>query len=635
MAKMLLDSVKPVGVSEPRQFDRATSIPAGWLLLFVVCGLSFGLLAARLHQGYIPVDDPLLAHAAERTLNGEMPQVDFHDNYTGGLSYLHAFALRIFGIRLISLRFMLFSFFLVWVPTFWYIASRIASSLAACLITLLAVVWSIPIYPSPVGSWYSLYFATFGTASLMRFIETRHSRWIFLAGLSAGLSFLAKISGLYLLAALGMFLVFDEQNVRGSTNLERRTSTSYLYPVLITLAMLAFNSALFLLIHSKPGATEFYHFVIPGLMLSVLLVTRDWHNPGSPALVRFRQMGTRLGPFVLGFVAPVTVFLIPYAYTGTLGKLFTEIFVRPRARLQFVFSPAIHPVGAIFSIPVFVILLLDADLKGLISRRVAGALFCLLLGVTLLVSLRHPGLARWVWVSAATTIPLIVVVGVIILWRGRTGPEESSRLMLLLAVVAMCSLIQFPYFVPMYFCYVAPLAMLAFAGLSVRPRPYHSMSLLLPLAVFYLVFGILVIMPNQIYNKALSFEPEPQEAFTLPRAGGIRGAKATVEMTEQAVSMVLAHSGGAAIYAGPDSPEFYFLTGLRNPTPNLVEFLGGADGEPSHLFTAIEKAGVKAVVLNHIPGNDSGPLPAELVAKFKDRFPESVTIGPLEVRWRQ
>jgi hypothetical protein len=299
------------------------------------------------------------------------------------------------------------------------------------------------------------------------------------------------------------------------------------------------------------------------------------------------------------------------------------------------FTPAIHPAGAIFSIPLFALLLLDSELSELSSRRIAGAVLSLLLGVTLLLSLHHPSLARFVWVSAAMTIPIIVVVGVVVLLCDRASTKEASMLMLLLAVVATCSLIQFPYFVPMYFCYVAPLAILAFAGLSARQSSYQPTSLLVPVAVFYLLFGLVVIMPNQIYNRALSFEPVPQKAFTLPRAGGIVGAKSTVELTEQAVSVVLAHSGGAPIYAGPDSPEFYFLTGLRNSTPNLVELLGGADGDPAHIFTSIERAGVKAVVLNHTPGNDSGPLAPELVTKLRNRFPESVTIGPLEVRWQK
>jgi hypothetical protein len=91
------------------------------------------------------------AHAAERVLNGERPQVDFYDNYTGALSYVDAFGLKLFGMRMQSLRWMLFLFFAAWVPAIWYLASRFASPLGASLITLLAVLWSTPIYPAPGG----------------------------------------------------------------------------------------------------------------------------------------------------------------------------------------------------------------------------------------------------------------------------------------------------------------------------------------------------------------------------------------------------------------------------------------------------------------------------------------------------
>jgi hypothetical protein len=162
--------------------------------------LSTLLLAARLHDGFLPDDDPVLAHAAERVLQGDRPHVEFHDTYTGGLSYLDALALRLFGVRLESPRIMLLLFFILWVATFWWIAFKLTSAWPATMLTLLAVVWSVPQYPSPLPSWYNLYFATFGIGALFRYIDARRARWLFLAGLFAGLSFLAKISGLYFLA---------------------------------------------------------------------------------------------------------------------------------------------------------------------------------------------------------------------------------------------------------------------------------------------------------------------------------------------------------------------------------------------------------------------------------------------------
>ena len=86
-----------------------------WALVVVVCLASVTLLVTRLHYGFLAHDDPGWSYLAERTLHGELPNVDFYDDYTGGLSYLNALALRLFGVRLISLRIMLLLFFVPWI----------------------------------------------------------------------------------------------------------------------------------------------------------------------------------------------------------------------------------------------------------------------------------------------------------------------------------------------------------------------------------------------------------------------------------------------------------------------------------------------------------------------------------------
>ena len=41
------------------------------------------MLAMRLHYGFLPHDDPGFSYLAERTYHGELPNVDFYDDYTG------------------------------------------------------------------------------------------------------------------------------------------------------------------------------------------------------------------------------------------------------------------------------------------------------------------------------------------------------------------------------------------------------------------------------------------------------------------------------------------------------------------------------------------------------------------------
>jgi hypothetical protein len=487
---------------------RANSRGSQWVLLVVVI-VSTLLLAVRLNVDSNFADDPAQAHIAERVLRGERPHVDFEYAYTGGLAYLHALAIHLFGDRVLSLRLMLMVFFVAWVPSFWYVARKLSSTIAASLLTLLAAVWSVPIYPSALGSWYGLYFATFGTAALFRYIETRHSRWVFLAGLLAGLSFLAKVSGLYFLVAALLFLVFDEQNLQDEAEFRDSEVPDTTYSVLLTLVLVCLDIVLLQLLHSKANVTEVYHFAFPGIALSFLLIVREWGVPRFPVPVRLWQIGCRLLPLLLGAFIPVTIFLAPYISSGTLGKWFTEALVLPARGWSSAFHSAINPVGALCAIPLLAVLALNAEVRSETGRRIAFAALSLAAAEALNQALTHPEFARWVWVSAATAIPITTAIGVSLLLSGtRKGQgKKRSQLMLLIAVAGLCSVVQFPLSAPVYFCCVVPLGILSYMGLANMVSEGRRMVLLLPVVVFYLAFVTLLILPSNIYSHGLSFAP--------------------------------------------------------------------------------------------------------------------------------
>ena len=486
-----------------------------WLLLAVIV-VSTLLLLARLNVGFNPADDFAQAHIAERVLHGERPHVQFSDAYTGGLEDLHALALYLFGDRVLSLRLMLLVFFVAWVPAFWYIAYKMSSTATASLLTLLAVVWSVPVCPSPLGSWYGLYFATFGTAALFRYIETRRSRWVFLAGILAGLSCLAKISGLYFLIAALLFLIFDEQNVQDEVQVRETYVPDVSYSVLLTLVLVGFDIMLLLLLRSKANVTEAYHFAFPGIALSFLLIAREWGVPRFPVPVRLWQMAGRVLPLLLGALLPVGFFLRGYISSGTLGALILDVVVKPIVAWQPSFHTAIHPVGALCCIPLLAILAINAQVRSETLRLWAFTVICLLSALALNQSLRSPEFARWVWVSAAAAIPLTIIIGVVLLLGGFSHGKQTSQLMLLMAVAGLCSLVQFPFSVPFYFCFVVPLGILAFMAVANLVSSNGRLLLLLPVAVFYLAFVTLQVLPTQIYSRGLMFRPVGEETIAVP-----------------------------------------------------------------------------------------------------------------------
>ena len=108
-----------------------------WLRFLLIAGIYVGFHIGR---GWVPADDGTLSQSALRVLQGQLPHRDFAEIYTGGLSFIHALAFRVFGVNLMSLRICVFLFFLAWLPAVYYIALRFTSAIAAGLITLLAVV---------------------------------------------------------------------------------------------------------------------------------------------------------------------------------------------------------------------------------------------------------------------------------------------------------------------------------------------------------------------------------------------------------------------------------------------------------------------------------------------------------------
>ena len=119
--------VREIGTAE---IDLVSAWPFGakherlarWLVLgavLLIAGLYVGL---HMRSGWVPADDGTLAQSAVRVLDGQLPQRDFIEGYTGGLSMIHALAFRLFGVNLMALRICVFLFFLAWITAVYYIA---------------------------------------------------------------------------------------------------------------------------------------------------------------------------------------------------------------------------------------------------------------------------------------------------------------------------------------------------------------------------------------------------------------------------------------------------------------------------------------------------------------------------------
>ena len=624
-----------LAIADPAATHPAKSARGREWLLLVLVWVSSGLYAASLlDRGWVPHDEGAIAQSAQRTLAGQLPHRDFIELYTGGLSYLNAVSFRLFGENLLAPRIVLYLFFLAWLPVVYHVARRFSTAAGAAALTLLAAVWSVPNYSAALPSWYNLFFATFGLAAILRFLDTSDRRWLFVAGFCCGVSFLFKLSGIYFAAGVVLFLVFLEQDRERDDPRGQRPHAG-LYSAFVVLGMSAFVVGIMLILRHHGRAVVLIEYLVPALSLACLCVLREFAGvPGRPAR-RFSTFFRLLLPFALGAVFPILLFLIPYIRTGSLRDFIAGVFILPGRRLDFASR---QPVG--FSLHMILTTVVVTGLMAAAYRNRLRALWVQLAVAALLVtafilSKTYSRVFVSLWAPLLLLIPLSTLAAVWILMNPRVPPLPRRQIMLLVSVTATCTLIQFPFSARIYFCYIAPLLALSLGALFSVParvsRPVLGMLL-----AFYFAFAVFRVTPSFLHAMAYFYQPDPEtEPLRLPRAGGLRVDRPRAIEYERLIPEIQAHAGQSDyIYAGPDCPEVYFLAGKRNPTRAMFEFLEDPGEQTARVLRAIDTHQVEAVVLYSSP-EFSGPLPPELLAALRERFPQAERIGQFEVRWRR
>lgn len=606
------------------------------LALLVVLIVSSLYVLRHLDRGWVPFDDGALAQAAERALRGELPHRDFDDIYTGGLALWDALVFRAAGINLLALRDALFMLFVLWMPAVYYLASRVATPARAAFVTFLCVVWSLPNYNAAMPSWYNLFLGTFAVAAIARYIETEGRRWLVVAGVAVGLSILVKIVGLYLAAAALLVFVNEEQiasrRAAGAPGGEGDRRVSWF----VTVSLGLFIGALALLLWRRAYPAELLQFFAPGALLAAYLIRREWTTEGAPARARLARLAGLIGPFLLGVIVPVALFLVPYVRSGSVPALLTGVFVVPTRRFAvatmrlppvWTMLAALGPIGLVW--------------MSWRVRRSARWYESALLAIGVAALVRAAGtneeLYRWIWYSARALFPLFVLAGLYLLAArrpvGRATPRVQRLTYLLLAATAMASLVQYPFAAPNYFTYVAPLIILSGLTLLAWIGPTSPVPLRALLAV-YLLFGMFRMNISLLTRMGASHVPYAgTKPLTMERGGGLRVSHTEAEIYNAIVPALRAHARGGYTWASPDLPEIYFLSGLRNPTRALFDFLGDESNRADQLIQLLDAHGITAVVVNLNPYYSPAPSP-DVIRALERRFPNAQEFGPYQLRWR-
>jgi len=624
----------------PRSSKRAV---ARWLFIgvWVVSILNAVLY---LDRGWFPHDLGSLAQPAMRVLWGQLPHRDFVDVYTGGLAFLDALVFRILTPTAMALRWALLAFFAAWVPAVWYVMRRIAGPVTAALATLLAAAWTLPMYAAGMPSWYNLFFATFSVAAIFRYLEIRRTRWLMTAGALAGVSILFKVIGLYAVAAGLLALTYVEAAEAAPPEGATRSDAGYRW--LVGAGALALTAMVIVLVTRAMGPGGIFRFataaVIPCLLLAFHAARR---RSGTPSLRRLAALMGLLAPFVAGVAVVVGIFVLPWLLTGSLGALVRGVFVLPQHRLADASWGGLRGGWTGPALAAATVLAVGAAPRLRRDVRIGiGAALIALLGAALALS-GHLEVYVATWQGLWWLPPWAALAAAWAFFRSGVsagdegGRDAGTRGFILLAAFGMVSLVEVPFAAPIYFFFAAPLLVpMAFAlssrggavGSAVRRRWVAG------LVVFLLGFTALRLNPGFI--RHLGFRPDHSTEtalLRLPRAGGLHVSPEDRDLYETVVPMVESLARGPYIYATPDSPEIYFLTGKRNPTRTLFEFLDPhPETRTARVLAELDRDSVNVVVINRSP-LFSAPVSSDLVAGLQARYPMARTVGRLLVVWRR
>ncbi len=626
------ESAEPL---EPASEREATALTAGqswlvrWTVLAVVLVVAGIYAGFHISRGWAPSDDGTLSQSALRVMQGQLPHREFAEIYTGGLSFIHALAFRAFGVNLMSLRICVFLFFLAWLPAVYYIALRFTSAMAAGAITLLAVAWGYPNYPAAMPSWYNLFFATFGAAALLRYLDVRTRRWLFVAGVCGGVSILIKVIGAYYVAGALLFLAFLEQSESADEiGAGESSNNSWSYRIFSVSALMLFLAILLDVLHARLGMAEFYHFVLPSTVVVVLILLGE-RSVRAGSTQRFKTIFRAVIPFLGGVIGPVIVFLMPYARSGAIGQFLSG--VTSSAVTRTIALGLLRPVSIEKSI--FALVLVGLIAAAMYLREfqgiIVGAAVTLGLAVTFVKAEASDRIILGVWYSAATLTPLVVLLGAaVVLTAGkRSGPTklQQQRIMLLISLAAVCTLVQYPWAASIYLSYSLPLTLLAAVAIVATARKQPGTYVLAAVTVFYLLFGVVMLVPDYVYE--FTHKVGRMDELHLERAGGLRINYAA--NFEGLTRFLQQHSPNGLMYAANDCPELYFLSGLKNVTNND----GGAP--PEQVLKALQSDDLKLVVINEAPLFPTARMNPEIRAEVMRKFPHSLQTGIFHVFWRE
>jgi len=605
--------------------------------------VAFAILWTVVPYGMIAHDEGQYGQSAVRILGGELPHRDFHEMYSGGLSYWHALLFRLFGEQLVVLRRAMVVLAMPAVLAAYAIALRFtASSVLAGIVAVAAVVSMIATNHAATPTTYLALLAVGILWLLIKDLEADNPRWIVCAGVLCGVGIAIKITGLYTLAATAVAITFCGTERTGGPGGETGVSdrTGWLERVYRWAVAAAAIVAAPLLVAAHPTANTLAYFAVPTISMGVALLAAG--RRFSP-----RVMAQRHAMLCGAAAAVLLVCMTPWIAAGATSDLVDGLFIRPRVRLG---SAAYYPptalISCILALPLTIVCVASTGwkygrpLQWLGAAAVAG-LLAMGLGAAPASAMSgnriRLALEGWRWFPTVA----FPIAAVMLARAAEARPLAAAQAFATMALAAFFALNQYPFTSPIYFFFSAPttvLAAVAIAALSARPPDSGSTERHDPASLGGVRFRAAAVAPAVACAAALAgfcllrfgvegffreFYPRTDVTDRRTLSGLVLPAWRVEPYAALRDIFDTTLRADQTILAGPDCPEVYFFTGRPNLTPVMYDIFADRDALDAQLARLAGDDRIGGVVFNTI--SQFSPLWEEnlgrrLIARMRQRI---------------
>jgi len=634
-------SHNPVPISTPENDAELTTVPVAakgtdwerfsspWIVALVSIAIALTIGWFSLDQGWCPLDEGQLGQAAERVYNGELPHRDFDDMYTSGLSFLNGWSFHLWGVGSHSMRWMLFLWFISFVVSVFWLTQRIlgtdadesrSAELAHSatpnllarwtpgLITILAAAWSIPMYSAAMPSWYNLFFAVWTLCFVLKFMEQGSRRYLLLSGLMIGLSITFKISGLFILAAALLCVLYRNQTKQRALAAEptatvKRKLNSFSVGVSIALAGASLLSLGFA--KHTDWLMQSIHLVIPFAALTLFVLWNEWQIDRTGFWKPLQEVTSDVVALCVGVAVPVAALVLFYVQQGALDEFLHGTFVLPVRRIEFATAPFPQFNSFLFTIPLA--LLLFPRLMGNFYQPQYDKPFSVVAIVVsvVLFATQNTDFGFVVSFMSFRNLGPILVLGNLLLilkLRKTLTPEKTMSLFAMTTIAFFASLIQFPFATPIYFFYSAPLFLVTALATSqfqtVAPR--RTLAVVVAFLILFSCFRFHTPLPQLCLTAR--YQRQPGVALDSNRCKLVVDARLAHVFNGLQEAVVKHSEIGDTIFATPDSPEAAFMTNRKPFNGVMYEFFHkGLYSDLAQLKRDLDQTQVNLVIIKERP----------------------------------